>query len=422
MDEQKKVKIKMALEATKKQRRNQTVRVYQVKLQNLSNSDIEKLNRLFLEAKWLYNYTIADIENRLKENAWKLREVEVKTPKGFEKREVKALSSQMRQGIIERIKHSLKAMKRAKDKGLKVGHLHFKSEVTSIPLKQYGITYKIIENKNKVKIQGIKKKFRVLGLRQIPKESEPANASLVKKPSGYYLHVVCYLPKEKVLKEIREKQTKEAVGIDIGIKHQLTLSNGERIDWYIPETERLKKIQKSLSRKQKGSKNRFKTKLKIQREWEYIQNKRKDVLNKTLHHLKTFSLIAVQNDSIKGWHEGLFGKQVQNTGIGGITARLRSLATLIPVFFVDRYKPTTQTCSFCGHRQKVELSERTFRCQNCGIEIDRDVNAARNILNTAIERIKREGKLFKTLPVDYGEVKPVERGIPLVEAGSSSLQ
>ncbi len=118
----------------------------------------------------------------------------------------------------------------------------------------------------------------------------------------------------------------------------------------------------------------------------------------------------------------MFGKQVQNTGIGGITARLKNLATLIPVFFVDRYEPTTQTCSFCGHRQKVELSERTFRCQNCGREIDRDVNAARNILNIAIERIKREGKLFKTLPVDYGEVKPVERGIPLVEAGSSSLQ
>ena len=422
MNEQKKVKIKEALEATKKRRRNQTVRVYQVKLQNLSNSDIEKIHRLFLEAKWLYNYIVADIENRLKENAWKLKEVEVKTPRGFEKREVKTLSSQMRQGIIERIKHSLKAMKKAKEKGLKVGALGFKSEVISIPLKQYRVTYKISGSGNKVKIQGIKKKFRVLGLRQIPEGAELANALLVKKPSGYYLHVVYYLSKEKVLKEIREKQIKEAVGIDLGIKHQLTLSNGEKINWYIPETDRLKKLQKSLSKKQKGSKKRFKTKLKIQREWKYIQNKRKDVLNKALNHLKTFSLIAVQNDSIKGWHKGLFGKQIQNTGIGGITARLKNLATLVPVFFVDRYEPTTQTCSFCGHRQKVRLSERTFRCQNCGREIDRDVNAARNILKIAVEKLIGGGKLPKTLPVDCGEVTPVERGIPLVEAGSLLLK
>ena len=84
MDEKKKAKIKEALEVTKKRRKEQIVRVYQVKLQNLSNSDVEKLNRLFLEAKWLYNYTIADVENRLKESAWKLKEVEVKTPEGFE--------------------------------------------------------------------------------------------------------------------------------------------------------------------------------------------------------------------------------------------------------------------------------------------------------------------------------------------------
>jgi len=87
-----------------------------------------------------------------------------------------------------------------------------------------------------------------------------------------------------------------------------------------------------------------------------------------------------------------------------IKVRLRHLATLIPVVFVDRYEPTTQICSFCGHR--VFLSERTFKCQNCGREIDRDVNLARNILRIAIE------KLLKTLPVDCGEVKPVKWVIP----------
>ena len=408
MEQTKAEKIRETLKQTKKRRKHQIPRVYQLKLQNLSQKDIENLDRLFLEAKWLYNYVVADIENRLNNNTWKLKEVEVKTPQGFEKREIKTLSSQMRQGIVERIRQSLKSLKKAKEKGINVGKLKFKSDIRSIPLKQYGITFKISGDKNRVKIQGVKKKFRVLGLHQLPRESEIANGLLIKKPSGYYLYVVCYLPKEEVLSEIREKQLKEPIGIDLGIKHQLTLSNGEKISWYVPETERLKKLQRELARRVKGSKNYLRTKRKIQREWEHIQNKRKDIQNKVISYLKRFSLIAVQDDCIKAWHEGLFGKQVQNTGIGGITARLRNLATLIPVFFVDRYEATTQTCSFCGHRQKVKLSERTFKCRKCGREIDRDVNSAKNTLKIALEKLKGEGKLLKTLPVDCGEVTPVE--------------
>ena len=136
MSKLKQTKIRETLKATKEKRKHQVARVYQLKLQNLSKKDEEKLNRLFLEAKWLYNYIVADTENRLNGNAWKLKEVEIKTPEGFEKREIRTLSSQMRQGIVERIKHSLKALRRAKEKGRKVGKLLFKSDVRSIPLKQ----------------------------------------------------------------------------------------------------------------------------------------------------------------------------------------------------------------------------------------------------------------------------------------------
>ncbi|ADY73339.1 transposase IS605 OrfB [Desulfurobacterium thermolithotrophum DSM 11699] len=421
-------KIKQTLKETKERRENQVCRVYQLKLQNLSKKDIEKLDRLFLEAKWLRNFVVADIENRIKD--YKYKEVEIKTPEGFDKREIKLLSSQMKQEIIDQIKDDLKSLKKSKEKGNKVGKLKFKSEVRTIPLKQYGVTYKISGDRNRVKVQGIKKKFRVLGLHQIPENAEITKGYLIKKPSGYYLHIVCYLPKEEVEREIREKQIQQPVGIDLGIKHQLTLSTGEKLSWYIPETKRLKRLQKILSRKQKGSRNYQKVKKEIGKEWEYIYNKRQDALNKAISCLKRFSLIAVQDDSIEGWKKGLFGKQIQNTGIGGVTARLRSLATLISVFFVDRYEPTTQTCSFCGYRQEISLSERVFKCEGCGIEIDRDVNSAREILKVAIELLLwmlriiengGEGKLLKILPVDGGEVTPVERGISLVEAGSPSL-
>ena len=110
-------KIKQSLKQTKEKRKLQTPKVFQLKLQNLSKSEIETLNRLFLEAKWFYNYLIADIENRLNKKAEKLKEVKIKTPNGFEKRELKILGSQIKQGIISKIKDSLKALKKLKEKG-----------------------------------------------------------------------------------------------------------------------------------------------------------------------------------------------------------------------------------------------------------------------------------------------------------------
>ena len=379
-------KIKQAIKETREKRKKQVCKVYQLKLQNLTDKDIERFNRLFLEAKWFYNYVIADLPNRLKYETYKLKEVEIKTPEGFERRELTIISSQMKQGILERTRDNLKALKSAKGNGSKVGRLNFKSEVNSIPLKQYGNTYEIFRGSNKVKIQGFKKKFRILGLHQIPENAEFANAYFVRKPSGFYIHVTCYLPKEQVINEIKEKQIDEPIGVDLGVKDQLTLSNGEKIRWQVPETKRLKRLQQSLARKKKGSKNYWKVLMKIKREYEYLTNKRKDFLKKAVAFLKRFKFIAIQDDSIKGWQEGLFGKQVQNSGIGGITARLRNLATLIPemVKFVPRFEPTTQTCSKCGHRQKISLSQRVFKCEKCGLEIDRDINSALVILKLGL--------------------------------------
>ena len=88
---------------------------------------------------------------------------------------------------------------------------------------------------------------------------------------------------------------------------------------------------------------------------------------------------------------------------------------------LHRYEPTTQTRSFCGHQQEVRLSERTFKCQKCGREIDRNVSSARNIPKVAIEEVKGERNLLKTLPVYSGEAMPVEWAVAHDEAGSPSL-
>jgi len=202
-------KIKESLKKTKERRKTQSPKVYQLKLQDLRELDIELLNRLFLKAKWLRNYVVSDIQNRLTSDIWKLKEVEVKVKDNFEKREITHLGSQIKQSIIERIKDDLDGLSESKKKGNKVGKLHFKSEISSLVLKQYGNTYAIEFKHNKVHIQGIKKKFRVLGLHQIPENAEITKGELIRSPSGYYLYVTAFLNEEPTTVKTKKNKIKE---------------------------------------------------------------------------------------------------------------------------------------------------------------------------------------------------------------------
>ncbi len=402
----KKQKIKESLRKTKEKRKNQIPKVYQLKISysNLNKQQKHWLKRVFLEAKWLYNYCIADIENRLNPKTEKLKQVEVKTPQGVETREINCLSSQMKQGILDRIKKNLTDLTKAKQKGIKVGKLKFKSDYRNIPLKQNGITFKVLKDKNRIKLQGLKKPVRVLGLHQIPENRDIAKAELIKKPDGYYIYLTCYIDKEA--EKQKQEKINKPIGIDFGIKHQLTLSNGIKINYSIEETKRLKKLQKKLSRQQKGSKNYQKTKQKIQKEHQKTYNRRKDIKNKILSLLKKYEYVIIQEEQIKNWYSGLFGKQIQNTGIGGIISMLKqNIETLIPV---DRYEATTKICSRCRSRKEnIALSDRTYMCDNCGLVIDRDLNSAINILKIGLQKVEKT--TIKNLPTDCGDVCSANR-------------
>jgi len=400
----KKQKIRETLKKTKEKRKKQIPKVYQLKISfsNLNKEQKQWLERVFLEAKWLYNYCIADIQNRLNPQTEKTKQVEVITPKGIETRELTCLSSQMKQGILDRIKKNLTDLSKAKQKGIKVGKLKFKSDYKNIPLKQNKITFKVLKDKNRIKLQGLKKPVRVLGLHQLPENCDIAKAELIKKPDGYYIYLTCYIDKE----QIKQEKINKPIGIDFGIKHQLTLSNGIKINYRIEETKRLKRLQKKVLRQQKGSKNYQKTKQKIQKEYQKIYNRRKDIQNKIISMFKRYEYVLIQDEQIKSWHSGLFGKQIQNTGIGGIISRLKqNLETLISV---DRYEATTKICSDCGSRkEEITLSERTYKCEKCGLIIDRDLNSAINILKIGLQKVERT--TIKNLPLDWRDVKPVER-------------
>ena len=134
------------------------------------------LKLLFLQAKWFCNMIIGSADVFAFDSS--ITQVEVKKGETTEKRELDLLSSQMKQGLLDRIKQDIIDLAKKKKKGQKVGRLKFKKKVQSIPLKQYQNTYKI-EFSNKIHIQNLTGWIKVRGLKQLPKDAEFASAVLL---------------------------------------------------------------------------------------------------------------------------------------------------------------------------------------------------------------------------------------------------
>ena len=212
-------------------------------------------------------------------------------------------------------------------------------------------------------------------MEQIPKDAEFANAKLVKKPSGIYLLLTCYVPREA---KRDGKAEKPPIGLDFGIKTTITTSEGEKYDISVREQERLKGLQRKLARQKKGSKGWYHTKRLIRREYEKLANKRRAKANQAYHDIVTGrKLIVMQDENIRGWHKGLSGRQVQNSALGTLKSKLMSNPD---VLVIDRFFPSTRMCPRCGAiNEGITLSDRIFTC-GCGYAEDRDVKAAKTLL------------------------------------------
>ena len=295
----------------------------------------------------------------------------------------------MKQQLVQRQKQNIINLSKAKSKGQRVGRLKFKRYVNSIPLKQYNMTYKIVNNNKYIRLQGLKCKFKVMGLKQIPENAEYANATLVHKNKNYYLFITCYLPKEQ------KKLTGKKEAIDAGIKTAITKTTGEGVDIRFPETYRLKQLQRLLARQKKNSKRYNKTRFLLNQEYEKLGNRKQDTVNKVYSNLKNkYDVIYYQDENIKGWHSRLFGKQIQHSIIGGVYSRLRNLETAKEI---EKWYPSTQECPVCKKKTKIPLSQRYYKCKHCGYRhSQRDQHAALNIYYEG-ERI------YNTKKIGYGE-------------------
>ena len=354
-------------------------------LKCLNRVEREKLWHYFTQCRWLCNYLISLDADAFKSFDTKTRDITSLDKEGNPVERQLTMPAKFIQSVYSSLKRDMAALAAKRGKtGKKNGKLKFRSEYNAIELNQYRDTHWICHGpegdkngkyKNTFHISGIKRPIRVFGMDQIPLDAEFANAKLVKRSSGIYLMLTCYIPKHE---GNAKREDKPDIGLDFGIKTTITTSEGEKFDITVREPERLKGLQKKLARQIKGSRGWHDTRHLIRREYERLANRRRAKANQIYHDIVTGrKLIVMQDENIRGWHKGLFGKQVQNSALGTLKSKLMSNPD---VLVVDRFFPSTKMCPRCGAmNESITLSDRVFAC-GCGYFEDRDVKAAKTLL------------------------------------------
>ena len=408
--DEKKQAIRETRKATSLKRQQQICYNYELKIvsKHLNKKQAEELKMLFIEAKRFYNYLLSLRKKGV--DIFKLNTSKIDTVKILDKDrneieyELRYLGSSQKQAILSKLGANFKTCMSLLKSGKQTNFdFKFKTEYNCIPLKQYGITHRIV-NPHKIRVQGVSKKLRVRGIKQIPFDLEPdfANAFLIKKPDSYYLKLTTFIFKDK-LKQIESNG--QEIGIDFGCETSLTFSNGEKVNIQVEESERLKKLSQRLNGHQiKRSNNRDKTINKIRREYQKTTNKKKDLANKICSKLKKYDLVVIQDEQISNWKKSRHGKKIQHSCLGLVKSKLKNYDNVV---VLDRFIPTTKLCTNCGKKHdEMKLWDRTFKCE-CGVEMDRDIHATQNMLDIfhLVDDYLIEHKL---LPTDYREVKLVE--------------
>lgn len=192
-----------------------------------------------------------------------------------------------------------------------------------------------------------------------------------------------------------ENENITPIGIDVGSKHWAVASNGDVLDKpkAIPALEkRLKRAQRSLSRKQKASRNRRKARMRVARLHHRIRCVKMDAVHKfTSRIAKNHGVVCCENLCVSGM--GKSAKSIRKAVHNSCLSELRMVLAYKARHYVeiDRFYPSSKRCSKCGHvKDELLLSERTYRCESCGNVVDRDLNAAMNIRDEGF-RIFTEG-------------------------------
>ncbi|OBZ35547.1 IS200/IS605 family element RNA-guided endonuclease TnpB [Methanohalophilus sp. DAL1] len=224
-------------------------------------------------------------------------------------------------------------------------------------------------------------------------EGNLKTATISKTPSGKYF-ISILVDDEKDLPAKQKFNENNTVGIDVGIKDFAITSNGEKIDnpkHLNNSIKRLKVLQKRLSRKQKGSKNREKARQEIAKLHEKIANQRNDFQHKlTSRLISENQAIALETLNISGMLKNhCLAQSINDVSWSSFVTKLEYKAEWYGkiILRIGQFEPSTKICNICGyHNKNITLADRKWQCPDCGASHDRDVNAAINIKKFALNK------------------------------------
>jgi putative transposase len=339
-------------------------------------AQVEIMENTLGTCRFLYNDCLADRKNAYERTGKTVgyydQQYELKNREGIN------IHSKVAQDVLRRLQKAYDDFFRRVKNGEKPGYPRFQGydRYNSFTYSQSG--FKILDN-GKLRLS----KIGDLKLNQHREIKGKIKTITVKREGNQW-----YASFSTELKiDIEPVEIKSAVGIDVGIKTLAVLSNGEEIP-NIKTTnnheKRLAKIQRKLSRMKKGSNNRKKQKNKVQIVHRKIRNVRNDYLHKQSTKLvNEWDLIVLEDLQVENMIKNhKLAKSIADVSWNTFASMMKYKAEWAgkEVIFVNP-RNTSKTCSNCGHNQNMPLSQRIYNCPECDLSLDRDHNAAINILN-----------------------------------------
>ncbi|TQF05287.1 IS200/IS605 family element transposase accessory protein TnpB [Kitasatospora acidiphila] len=265
--------------------------------------------------------------------------------------------------------------------------------------------------------------IRVKWSRPLP--AVPTSLTVVKDAAGRYFMSFVVEAEPQIIEDLNFTGPLDSeTGIDLGLAHFAVLSDGRKISApkFLRRAEKkLKKLQKDLSRKVKGSNNRARARVKVACQHAKVADRRRD-----WHHKESTKIIRdsqavyVEDLAVRGLARGRLAKSVHDAGWARFLVMLEYKAARYGRYFarIGRFEPTSQVCSTCGVLDGPKpLCVREWTCMECGAVHDRDVNAARNILAAGrADRLNASWSAGKTgrIPAQRGEAGSHRDGQPTV--------
>ena len=232
---------------------------------------------------------------------------------------------------------------------------------------------------------------KIQWIKHRPLQGKPKHITITQDGNDWYCSVLCEF-------EVKDKEKKQdnIVGVDVGLKEFAVLSDETVIanPRHLKKKEKkLKKEQRRLSRKVKKSKNRLKQRVKVRRAHAKVKNCRKNFLHKTTSSMiAKYDGVVLENLNVKGMMKNhKLAKSISDVGWYEFRRQLEYKCrwNFKHFILIDRFSPTSKTCSCCGYVQDMPLEIRIYNCPNCGMSLDRDLNASLNIKRLGLNTLGR---------------------------------